>query len=61
MLSINQNINLPERVVILGAGGFISNALEELLLKSKINFIAYKNDTSLLMESISAGISEFNK
>lgn len=25
------------------------------------NFIAYKNDTSLLMESISAGISEFNK
>ena len=42
MLSINQNINLPERVVILGSGGFISNALEELLLKSKINFIAYK-------------------
>jgi UDP-glucose 4-epimerase len=42
MLSINQNINLPERVVILGSGGFISNALEELLLKSKINYIAYK-------------------
>jgi len=25
------------------------------------NFIAYKNDTSLLMQSISAGLSEFKK
>ena len=41
-MSIKQEIILPKRVVILGSGGFISNALEDLLVKSKINFI-YKN------------------
>ena len=48
MLSIKENIITPERVVILGAGGFISNALEELLIKSKIQYIVYKrNDLDL--------------
>jgi nucleoside-diphosphate-sugar epimerase len=48
MLSIKENIIIPERVVILGAGGFISNALEELLIKSKIQYLVYKrNDLDL--------------
>jgi nucleoside-diphosphate-sugar epimerase len=48
MLSIKENIITPERVVILGAGGFISNALEELLIKSKIQYLVYKrNDLDL--------------
>ncbi len=56
MLSIKQNIILPERVVILGSGGFISNALEDLLVKSKINFITYKRKDLDLAKDDSASI-----
>ena len=56
MLSIKQKIILPERVVILGSGGFISNALEDLLVKSKINFIAYKREDLDLARDDSASI-----
>lgn len=43
--------------------GTVATSLKRIGFYKKIgfNFIAYKNDTSLLMESISAGISEFNK
>ena len=56
MLSIKQKTILPERVVILGSGGFISNALEDLLVKSKINFIAYKREDLDLAKDDSASI-----
>lgn len=43
--------------------GTVATNLERIRFYKEIgfNFIAYKNDTSLLMESISAGISAFNK
>ena len=43
--------------------GTVATSLKRIQFYKEIgfNFIAYKNDTSLLMESISAGISEFNK
>ena len=43
--------------------GTVATSLKRIRFYKEIgfNFIAYKNDTSLLMESISAGISEFNK
>jgi 4-hydroxy-2-oxoheptanedioate aldolase len=43
--------------------GTVATSLNRIRFYKEIgfNFIAYKNDTSLLMESISAGISEFNK
>jgi 4-hydroxy-2-oxoheptanedioate aldolase len=43
--------------------GTVATSLKRIGFYKEIgfNFIAYKNDTSLLMESISAGISEFNK
>lgn len=43
--------------------GTVATSLKRIRFYKEIgfNFIAYKNDTSLLMESISAGISEFNQ
>ena len=56
MLTIKENIISPERVVILGAGGFISNALEELLIKSKIHYLAYKRSDLDLSKNDSVSV-----
>ena len=37
----NKKIKKPNRVVILGAGGFVSKALEQKLRKLKIPFIPF--------------------
>ena len=58
---------LKESVRIVKANGKIAGtvatSLDKISLYKEIgfNFIAYKNDTSLLMQSILVGLSEFNK
>ena len=58
---------LKKSVEIVKANGKVAGTVATSLKRIRFyreigfNFIAYKNDTSLLMESISAGISEFNK
>jgi len=41
LIHFNKKINKPSRVIILGAGGFVSKALEKKLKNLKISFIPF--------------------